>query len=655
MPTAAAADARAPAPLRRRPATLVVALALLLAAGGAAAEGATDSGVTAAEEAFGLTVGNQTIGLYSMNDARGFSPQQAGNLRIEGLYFDSSVGAVGPCTAGATMMRIGLSAQTYSFPAPTGIADLRLALPGDHAAARALLTRGPYDEATALVEGQTPLTDALGGSVCAGYNRDFAPDQARRAENWSLGTAWRWHPAEHTEVVPFWSTMSGGQHQMLPLVFSDGLEPPPLYDARDLASQPFTSAGWRTTAFGVVVRQSFGSAWSLAAGLFHAHEQDRQSYVEEYLSVLPDRSVVHMLDVVPPLSSGSSSGELRLVRHFVDGAHERTLDLSVRGRSADRAYGGDTLIDYGPASLDSGPPGAPLGSAISDASVDETRQVEGGVEYEERWPGVGSVGIGILKSRYRRTIRTAGLAPQSLLTEPWLANLRFTADAGEALKFYGSFLQGLEDSALAPYSATNRGQPPPATRTRQIDAGLRYTPSARLSLVAGAFEIDKAYFNLDATNLYTALGEVRHRGIESSLAYAAEGLTVVAGGVWLRPHVERRIPEPGATGDVPLGPVPLTLNLTADYAPARWHPLAASLQWSRLSARVATTDDRYFLPVLSTLGVGLRYEARAHGHPLSVRLDALNVTDARGLHLSPVAQVTPELGRRYLLSFTIDR
>ncbi|HUO96518.1 MAG TPA: hypothetical protein VMT92_09830 [Steroidobacteraceae bacterium] len=636
---------------------------LAFLAGSALAQHAQDNAVTAAEDAFGLSVGNQSIGLYSMSDARGFNPQQAGNLRIEGLYFDNTSSYVGNCTERATVMRVGITAQTYSFPSPTGIADLRLHIPTGQVGYSALLTRGPYDAAQAHLEAETPLGGELAGSVCADYGHNFTPDQAHKTENIGLGAALRWRPFEHTEVVPFWSNMTGGQHEVVPVVYTDGLLPPPLFDIRRLAAQSFTSYGWRTTAMGVVVHQSFGSQWNLSAGLFRAREQDRQSFVEEYLWLLPapplcppscptlPRPVYHVLDVLPDFSSSSTSGELRLVRRFGGDTHTRKLDLSIRGRSSDHAYGGDSLLDYGWASFDSPPAELPVSFATGPANIDETRQIDAGAVYEERWKDVGTFGIGVLKSHYRRTIREANTAAQSLLATPWLMNARFTLEPAKTLTVYGSFVQGLEDSALAPYSAINRGQPPPATRTRQVDGGLRFAPSSHFSMVLGAFEIDKVYFNLDPSLLYTSLGTLRHRGVESSLAYGQDGLTVVAGGVMLRPHVE----EPGNTAVVPLGPVPLTLNLNLDYAPARWRPFAASLGWTRQSRRVATMDDRYDLPVLSTLSAGLRYESRIHGHPLSVRFDAMNLTNSTGLHISYVGQVTSEFGRRYMLSFAIDR
>ena len=109
---------RGAAPRRARSLVLVLVAAGALGAPAAAADRAQENAVTAAEDAFGIAVGNQAIGLYSMADARGFSPQQAGNLRIEGLYFDTPSSYVGPCTARATVMRIGITAQAYSFPRP---------------------------------------------------------------------------------------------------------------------------------------------------------------------------------------------------------------------------------------------------------------------------------------------------------------------------------------------------------------------------------------------------------------------------------------------------------------------------------------------------------------------------------------------------------
>jgi len=141
---------------------LLGTVALLALPGPALGQRADENAVTAAQDAFGTSIGFQNVGLYSANDARGFSPQQAGNLRIEGLYFDQQTWVTGDCMVRETTMRVGIAAQSYTFPAPTGIADLSLRTPGDEELISAVLTRGPFDGETADLEAQLPLTGTLG-------------------------------------------------------------------------------------------------------------------------------------------------------------------------------------------------------------------------------------------------------------------------------------------------------------------------------------------------------------------------------------------------------------------------------------------------------------------------------------------------------------
>jgi outer membrane receptor protein involved in Fe transport len=100
--------------------------------------------------------------------------------------------------------------------------------------------------------------------------------------------------------------------------------------------------------------------------------------------------------------------------------------------------------------------------------------------------------------------------------------------------------------------------------------------------------------------------------------------------------------------------VPLTLTANVDYAPPRWGPWAASLQWNRLSSRVATTDNDEYLPPLATLGAGIRYHSMLLARPWTVRLDAFNLTNARGLHVSSLDLVLPEQARRFMLTLATD-
>lgn len=85
---------------------------------------AGENAVRQAEDAFGYSVGRETLGLYSSSNVRGFSPFKADNVRIEGLYFDTYITLIQRLRQ-STSIRVGLSAQSYPFPSPTGIVDYR--------------------------------------------------------------------------------------------------------------------------------------------------------------------------------------------------------------------------------------------------------------------------------------------------------------------------------------------------------------------------------------------------------------------------------------------------------------------------------------------------------------------------------------------------
>ena len=86
--------------MARRPRKWLKIAAVAFACASSAAHGqarSDENAVTQAEDAFGFSVGRESLGIYNAGNARGFSPVAAGNLRIDGLYFD----------------------QTSDFPAPS--------------------------------------------------------------------------------------------------------------------------------------------------------------------------------------------------------------------------------------------------------------------------------------------------------------------------------------------------------------------------------------------------------------------------------------------------------------------------------------------------------------------------------------------------------
>src|SRR5579863_3258484 len=92
-----------------RAAIMLAAALPAIVAEDAHAQRASENAVTEADDAFGTTVGNESIGIYSTYDVRGFSPLQAGNVQIEGLYFDK-VGDENDRVQASSRIKVGIAA-----------------------------------------------------------------------------------------------------------------------------------------------------------------------------------------------------------------------------------------------------------------------------------------------------------------------------------------------------------------------------------------------------------------------------------------------------------------------------------------------------------------------------------------------------------------
>jgi iron complex outermembrane recepter protein len=631
-------------------------VATLLSAA-AQAQRADDNAVTTATDAFGTVVGTQTIGLYSATNARGFSPAQAENLRIEGLYFDQQTTQSNPFIFRQTQMRVGIAAQSYAFPAPSGIADMTPRTPGDKAGISTVLIRGPLQVASAELDAQYPLIDKLlsvGVILAAGHDFDY--NYALRSNRRAISILARLRPSPVAEIVPFIGYIHNTEWRLTPSVYADGIHPLPSFDEQHLPTQTWTQWRWNELTAGIIARVAISDTWSVRSGLFRSRQEEYRNYNDLLLGLSPDGTAQHVMDVSPGRVLGSYSGDLRVVQHTSSKYHQHELALSVRGRRVDRRYGGDSVTDLGTASIyDHGPSVPEPAQVFSQQSLDQVRQTAAGINDIERWSHA-SLSVGTMLTDYTRTNTSADSTGGRQHKTATLPTISFTVNPTSRTTLYGSYIRGLEDSPLAPAAAVNRGEAPPATPTWQVDGGIAVTLPSQLRLLLGGFKVHKVYFNLDAATVYRNLGDISTEGMESSATWSgSNGLTIIAGGVWLRPEVGRHIAEQGgASGDVPIGPVPGTANVNMDFAPKNWRGWGTSLQWTWWSSRVETNDDRYRLPAYSTVNIGIRYLSKVFGHPWSARLDIGNVTNTPGLTLSSVYTAAPQLPRNYTLTLAAD-
>lgn len=632
-----------------------------LSPSGAHAQRVEENAVTSAEDAFGVSVGNERIGLYSDFDARGFSPIAAGNIRLEGLYIDNPTGFTSRLVSGSTL-RVGIAAQGYPFPAPTGISDYALRRVGDEGVVSVIATVGPFGTQALAIDTQQPLLEGrLGFAGGVAYRHD---EQFPGADYDTVAAAaeFHWQASERLLIQPFFAQFNSHGIRSAPLVFTDGASLPPPSPAENLSSD-WVEGTLLRPMYGAVVSYQATDDWTIRAGLFHVENNFESVRTDLLRNAQPDGSVNRFVSASDGQTFGSTSGEVRATWTPWEGPGQHAFHFSMRNRDSDRTYGGGVVQALGLGNLYEDVSDLPEPAfAFGPQSVDQVRQTTLGVAYSGRWFGRGELRLGLQHANYEKTILAPG-QPQIVSSDaPWLYDAALALNITRRLSAYASYTVGLEESSAAPENAVNRDEAPPALRTSQRDGGIRYRLSPNLTLVAGVFDVRKPYFNLDTTQLYRELGEVRHQGIELSLTGSPiEELSIVAGAVLLDGEVSGELVDLGLIGPRPVGQTERQLRLNADYRLPSLPALSVDLALLSTGERAASSapqaslgDEQFIIPGRTTLDLGMRWRFAIGEASAVARLQVQNVTDNKDWDVGSNGAFIMSSPRRALFSITAD-
>lgn len=632
-------------------------LALSMTAGSAFAQRASDNAVAAAEDAFGTKVGNDNIGLYSQNSARGFNPMQAGNVRIEGLYFDQQ-GFLGSRIARGTTMRIGLAAQSYPFPAPTGIADTGLVLPDDKFGFSSdTQFRRPTGLNVTAIDFKVPVIVGKLGFTLGGSLYEQISEVRGRTKSWNIANMWRWTPTDSIEFIPFVHYAENHDGEQQPLILTGGPYLPPKYDRSVFFTQTWADRRTNDLTAGAILRMTPWENWRLQAAIFRSDSERPLNYSVLYRNTQPNG--VGNLDITkfPLADSDSYSGELRASGVFTDRQFRHTVHFAVRGRDTTRVFGGGSSVSFGPSTIGVYRPVAqPNYVFTTPRDRDVVRQITPGISYIGQWANVGEFSAGLQKAFYDRTFGRIGLARTATSSEPWLYNGTLAIYATPLLAFYAGYTRGLEEFGTAPDNAANAGAPVPASLTSQFDAGVRYRIIPGLTFVAGVFQVSKPFFDRNTVNIYTDVGDLRHRGIELSLTGRPfTGLTVVGGAVFLQARVTGLSVDQGLIGKIPPGTAPRQYRLNLQYGAPSWRGFTLETQFDVEGAQTANRANTLRIPALATLTLGVRYPFTVDGVKGTLRAQVVNVANKYGWTVDGASgRFAPNGVRQFVLRAAAD-
>jgi iron complex outermembrane receptor protein len=629
-----------------------------LAPGAALAQRAGENAVADAEDAFGTAVGLESSGIYSEFDTRGFSPTKAGNVRIDGIYFDP-VGVLAFRLRASTAIRVGFAAEDYPFHAPTGIVDHKFKPFPEKLGASLAYNRQAYGGFVAEFDMRVPvIADRLsltGGSA----NSDLR--QVDGSGNHGFGYTLR--PILRlgdVQVAPF--ATIGGFRQVLgrPLVVVSGDFLPQLPPVGGYLGQTWAKGSSNNNNFGVTVKAAISDRLSLRGGLFHADGPRLANFTEVYSLIDASGLARHRLIADPRQEINSTSGEAQIALRLDRGAWQHRLIAGFRARNRLTESGGSAVRNYlAPVIYGEPDPQPEERFAYGPVNAVQVRQSSLLLGYTGKLAGVGTLNLGLQKARYRGSARDGRTGLVSLQRDdPWLYNATLGLDLTRNLSIYLGTEKGLEDSGAAPENAVNRNEQLPATRTVQYEGGVRWKFRGG-QLVVNAFQIEKPYFSFDTAGAFVQLGNVRHRGVEASLTgHFGKRLNVVAGALALQPRVTGAARDLGLVGERPAGTPSLFVRIDANYRTDIFGGLTPTLTFIHTGARAVgarplTPGGRQLMvPGYSTLDLGARQQFKVGSVPASFRIALNNVFDAATWKVVAANTLYPEDRRR--LTFTLS-
>lgn len=618
----------------------------------ALAQRTADNAARAAEDGFGSSVGNESIGIYASGQVRGFSASDAGNNRIEGLYFDKQ-GAVTDVIVRGSNVRVGLSAFGYPLPAPTGIVDVDLRRVGKDTVASVQLSSGEYLGVDLTADLALPVSERFSVNLDLGL---FDDQYVNGAGGWfvSYGGVARWQPIDRVELTGFFGRYDFGDEEQGPAIYTAGAYLPPRIERRRFFGQDWGQWAGHAQNYGAMLKADLG-AWQIAAGAFNSRFA-RDDYASAYFSGV-DRQGLGRSFVIRGRDqrAASTSGEIRVSRAFAEGPRRHRFLASARGRNVATDYGGYSVTDLGIGRVGVPAPVPEPAPGYGPLTHDRVRHLSYALAYELRWPRVAELNLGVTRTDYRKRIDQPGLPRTNQRDRPWLWNAALALMPTDRLTLYAAATRGLEESGLAPSNAVNRGEALPALRTRQHEFGARYV-LGNWRLVLAAFDIAKPYFELDRSDgIYRQLGSVTHRGLEGSIsAKPRSNLSLIIGAVVLRPRVSGQAVADGRLGARPIGRTGVLVDAAIDYQLATLPGFSLDARIVHEGRRIADAADTLSLPARTVVDVGARYRTRLGGIPAMFRFQVRNVGDVFGWQVSGGGGFTLLKGRRALMSVTTD-
>jgi iron complex outermembrane receptor protein len=597
---------------------------------------ADDSAVKSAADAFGERVGTEQSGLYSESQVRGFDLNDSGAYRIDDAYFSRAAAMNDPVLAGVGV-RVGVNAVRLAYPAPSGVVNYRLRQAGPVNELR--LGVGWRDFGTRVIQGDGSFRNGelslAGGFVWRPLFRLSGGNEGRALDVGGVGT---WEIAPDHRLRTFASLYQRGYDGDYAVLASEAAVPPALKRLHQY-SPSWADTQATNSNIGVLYDARIGGFTVDLAAFRSLFDIERTDYTLISADSVGRASATNFRG--PDRAKRADSTEARLGRQFITGDLSNLVTASVRAGRTIVDLTSSLAIPLGSFDLRSGdtPEGVEL-EWSGTRGQDMVEQVTGSAGYGVAWKDRVQLRFAVHRNRYNKEVASIAGIRTERANESTLYNTSAIVSLTDSTAVFGSWLTGLEESGVAPTSAINRDEVLPPVEAEQFELGVRHAITPELTLIGAVFDVSKPTSGFRADRSFGLVGEVRHRGVEGSIAGQLDANTsIVFGAVAFEPEVTGPLVDAGVVGAHAAGISQVVANANIERQFGNNWSLDAGLSYS--SERWADTANTFKTPATTTLSIGTRRRFELGGRTAQFRFLASNLTGVEGYRATPSGVLSP--------------
>ncbi len=243
---------------------------------------------------------------------------------------------------------------------------------------------------------------------------------------------------------------------------------------------------------------------------------------------------------------------------------------------------------------------------------------------------------GVRQSHYTESDKTLGqdtFGPDTPLSYSYGGILKPVPWAS----IYGTYIEGLETTVVAPSTAVNANAQLGPTMSQQKEYGLKIEPRRGLIFQVAYFDITRGSTYVNSANVYVLDGQAEYKGEELSLTGEVNrDLSIYASATFLSAKqisaaatVSSPIFTPSIAGKRIEGTPETTASVSGEYKLPFYRAVSLTAGVYYTGNQAINANNNAFIPAYTTFDLGAAYQREIAGHPTVFRVNAQNVANTR--------------------------